>query len=381
LNVPFLDLTRIHGPLKSDIEGALRSVMESGQFILGDEVTALEESLAMLFGVPHAIAVASGTDALYLALAALDVGDGDEVITTPFTFIATGTAILRAGARPVFADIDGATFNLDPVKAEGVATDRTRAILPVDLYGACAPWEEFESLAASRGIALVEDAAQSIGASRNGRMAGSFGDAAAFSFYPTKNLGGMGDGGLVTTRSEDLARRVRLLRAHGDAGGYEHMLVGINSRMDAFQAAVLRVKLRRLEEWNRERRTIASAYTSRLAGIPGAGQLSNGAAIQTPYPGEATHQPVWHQYVIRCRDRDLLAAFLRQRGIGCGVYYPVPLHMQPCFAALGVAEGALPEAERACREVLALPVYPGLREEEIEAVCEAIASFTGSVGR
>ncbi len=377
MSIPFLDLSHQHVPLRAEIESALRRVLDSGQFILGEETRRLEVELAERCGGVHAVAVASGTDGLFLALAALGVGPGDEVVTTPFTFIATGTAIVRAGARPVFADVDRTTCNLDPERAAAAITPRTRAILPVDLYGLCADWESFESLAKEKGLRLVEDAAQSIGASRGGRRAGSFGDAASFSFYPTKNLGGMGDGGLVTTGDADLASKIRLLRAHGDTGGYQHSVIGLNSRLDAFQAAVLRVKLTRLDDWSARRRRTAALYSELLGGIFG-GDGSPLRLPPRPGPGEV---PAWHQYVIRAERRDDLAAFLKGKEIGCAIYYPVPLHHQPCFREIGLGEGDLPEAERACREVLALPIYPGLGEEQVREVCEGIASFYGARGR
>ncbi len=377
MRIPFLDLSHQHAPLRAEIEGALRRVLDSGQFILGEETRRLEEELAARCNGVHAVAVASGTDGLFLALAALGVGPGHEVVTTPFTFIATGTAIVRTGARPVFADVDRETFNLDPERAAAAITPRTRAILPVDLYGLCADWGRFESLARERGLRLVEDAAQSIGASHRGRPAGSFGDAASFSFYPTKNLGGMGDGGLVTTRDADLASKIRLLRAHGDTGGYQHAVIGLNSRLDAFQAAVLRVKLTRLDDWSARRRHTAALYSEILDGIFGGG----GSPVRCPRRPAPGEEPAWHQYVIRAERRDDLAAFLKGREIGCAIYYPVPLHLQPCFRGLEVRAGDLPEAESACREVLALPIYPGLEDEQVHEVCEGIASFYGVRGR
>jgi len=375
MNVPFLDLTRQHVPLRAELDAALGKVLDSGQFILGPETERLEQEIAARCGAGFGVAVASGTDAILLALLALGVGHGDEVVTTPFTFMATGGAIARSGARPVFADIDPATFNLDPARAEGAITPRTKALLPVDLYGLCADWERFEAIAAARGLALVEDAAQAIGAARGGRSAGSFGDAAAFSFYPTKNLGGMGDGGLVTTRRKEVADRIRLLRAHGDTGGYDHREIGMNSRLDAFQAAVLRVKLSKLDAWNAERRRIAAAYSRRLSEIfPASGD----APILPPPAPESGVVPIFHQYVVRARRRADLMAHLRGRGIGCAVYYPKPLHLQSCFREHGWKMGSFPEAERASEEALALPIYPGLRDEEVEAVCSAIASFHGA---
>jgi len=380
MSVPFLDLNRQHGPLRREIEAALGRVLDSGQYILGSETTSLERTIAGRCGVPHAVAVASGTDAILLALVALGAGPGTEVVTTPFTFMATGGAVARTGARPVFADIDPATYNLDPDLAEAAMTPRTRALLPVDLYGLCADWARFESLAASRGVALVEDAAQSIGARLGDRAAGAFGDAAAFSFYPTKNLGGMGDGGLVTTRRADVADRIRLLRAHGDAGGYDHREVGMNSRLDAFQAAVLLVKAERLDAWNDERRRIAARYTGRLLDLfpAGAGSASRGrlpAPISPPSPAPAESLPIFHQYVVRAERRPDLIAHLRSKSIGSAVYYPTPLHLQPCFRELGYRAGSFPESERAASETLALPIYPGLTEAEQDEVCEAMSSF------
>lgn len=373
MNVPFLDLSRHHEPLKEAIASSLREVLDSGQFILGPETEKLESEMAALCGAAHAIAVGSGSDALLLALLALGVGPGDEVITTPFTFIATATAVTRAGARPVFADIDPQDFTLDPAAAEAAVRPSTRAIMPVDLYGRCAAWGSFEAIGARLGVSLVEDAAQSIGAERDGRRAGAFGDAAGFSFYPTKNLGGMGDGGMVTTMSSEAARRVRLLRNHGDAGGYRHLEAGMNSRLDAFQAAVLRVKLRSLRAWNAERSRLAERYGGLLRqALPG---LEGGDG---PLRLPAAEHSVFHLYVVRARERDALAEHLRGRGIGCGVYYPVPLHLQACFSHLGYKKGAFPEAERAAEEVLALPLFPGLREAEQEEVCSAVAAFYGA---
>ncbi|MBI3447980.1 MAG: DegT/DnrJ/EryC1/StrS family aminotransferase [Acidobacteria bacterium] len=380
MSVPFLDLTRQHGPLRGEIDAALSRVLDSGQYILGPETAALERALAERCGVPHAIAVASGTDAILLALVALGAGPGAEVVTTPFTFMATGGAVARTGARPVFADIDPETYNLDPALAEAAVTPRTRALLPVDLYGLCADWARFEGLAAARGVALVEDAAQSMGARCDGRPAGAFGDAAAFSFYPTKNLGGMGDGGLVTTRRADVAERIRLLRAHGDAGGYDHREVGMNSRLDAFQAAVLLVKASRLDAWNDERRRIAARYTRRLLdlfpGGEGVGRRGGRAGpIVPPTPAPAGSLPIFHQYVVRAERRAELMTHLRSKSIGCAVYYPTPLHLQPCFRDLGYRKGSFPESERAAAEALALPIFPGLTEAEQDEVCGAIDGF------
>ncbi len=375
MRVPFIDLQRAHRAVRDEIEAALRRVLDSGQFVLGAETERLEKEIAALCGVPHAVAVASGTDGLFLGLQGLGVGPGDEVITTPFSFISTATSILRTGARPAFADIDPASFNLDPGSAEEAITARTRAILPVDLYGLCADWDRFEAIAASRGLRLVEDAAQAIGARRGERAAGAFGDAASFSFYPTKNLGGMGDGGMVTTRDADLAAKIRLLRAHGDAGGYRHVLVGVNSRLDGFQAAVLRTKLSRLADWTEARRRLAEAYTGRLTEAFGAARPPERPSAELPIVTPSGPGHVYHLYVIRAHRRDELAAALRSQGIGCAIHYATPLHLQPCFRDLGYRAGAAPEAERAAAQVLALPLFPGLRDEEQERVCDALVSF------
>jgi dTDP-4-amino-4,6-dideoxygalactose transaminase len=375
VRVPFIDLQRAHRALRTEIEAALGRVLDSGQFVLGAETEQLEAEIAAICGVPHAVAVASGTDGLFLGLQGLGVGPGDEVITTPFSFISTATSILRTGARPVFADIDPASFNLDPGSAEEAITSRTRAVLPVDLYGLCADWERFEEVAASRGLALVEDAAQAIGGRRGDRTAGAFGEAASLSFYPTKNLGGMGDGGMVTTRNADLAAKIRLLRAHGDAGGYRHVLVGINSRLDGFQAAVLRTKLARLAEWTEERRRLADRYTRRLTETFGTARPEEGPTAESPIVTPCGPGHVYHLYVIRAHRRDDLAAALRRQGIGCAIHYAKPVHLQPCFADLGYRAGATPEAERAAAQVLALPLFPGLSDDEQEQVCDALVSF------
>lgn len=371
MEVPFIDLRVQYRDLYREIEAELREVFASAHFVMGPRVRALEEALCRYLGVRHAIGVASGSDALLLALMALGVGEGDEVITTPFTFFSTASAVVRLGARPVFVDIDPHTFNMDPARIPEALTPRTRAILPVHLFGLCAPIGEILALARGRGIAVVEDAAQALGAEvvLDGRKwkAGSMGDLGCFSFYPTKNLGGAGDGGMVVTKDDALAEKVRLLRVHGAKDKYVHELLGINSRLDEIQAAVLLVKLPYLDRWNEERRRKAIYYGELLEA---AGARSYG--IRWP---EVPEGHIFHQYVIRAPRRDALRAYLAEAGVGTEVYYPLPLHLQPSLSFLGYGPGAFPEAERAAKEVLALPIYPELTPEAQEYVVEKVVEF------
>jgi dTDP-4-amino-4,6-dideoxygalactose transaminase len=388
-----LDFSRQFGPLRQEVLDAIAQVCDSQIFIHGPRVAAFETAAAAACDASFAIGCASGTDALWLALAAAGIGDSasstragtaqDAVITTPFTFFATATAILRAGARPIFADIDPDTFNLSPGSVAEVlrspAGRNVRAVLPVHLYGQCADWDAFAALAHSRpGIILLEDAAQAFGAAwtspgQPSRRAGSLGTAATFSFYPTKNLSAMGDAGLVTTSDPRLDARARSLRTHGMTRRYYHDEVGWNSRLDAIQAAILEVKLRYLPDWNRQRRDRAARYDElfRAAGLTAA-STSEGIVLPFTDP-RATH--VFHQYVIRAPRRDDLRAHLAARGIGSEIYYPVPLHLQAAFKDLGCKPGDFPHAERAAAEVLALPIYPELRDDEQQAVVEAIRAF------
>ncbi len=367
--IPLLDLRAQYESIRSEVESAVLAVFESQQFILGPDVAALESEIAAHCGVRFAIGCGSGTDALLLALRALDIGPGDEVLTTPFTFFATAGAIANVGARPVFADIDPATFNIDPAQARAVLDShpRIKALLPVHLYGLCADMDPLLELARERGIPVIEDAAQAIGAEYRGRRAGSMGAVGCFSFFPTKNLGGAGEGGILTTSDEALAGRLRALRVHGSRVRYFHDEVGTNSRLDTLQAAVLRVKLRHLDAWTARRIGLAALYRETL------GRL--GAPVVPPPlpPYPACH--VYHQFVIRAPQRDRLREHLAAAGIGSEIYYPLPLHLQKCFASLGYAEGDFPESERAAREVLALPIYPELGPEGVLAVCDAIHSF------
>lgn len=378
MEVPMLDLSRQYASLRRDILAAVTRVCDSQHYILGEEVKAFEREFAGMCDTRHAAGCASGTDALWLALAAADIASGDEVITTAFSFFATASCIVRAGARPVFVDIDPETLNLDPNKVEhklkGHST-RMRALLPVHLYGQCADMTSFTRLGATYKLIVVEDAAQAVGATWEGKKAGSMGAAATFSFYPTKNLSAFGDAGAVTTDDEALADRIISLRDHGSRKRYYHEEIGANSRLDAIQAAVLRVKMPHLLQWNSDRRERAGVYDRLFAG---SGLLKTGAASSAPVTllktrPEAEH--IYHQYVVRVKRRDQLKAFLSDRGIGTQIYYPVPLHLQKCFAYLGYAPGDLPETEAAAAEVLALPMFAELREEEQQHVVEAIAEF------
>ena len=355
--IPFIDLRPQNDALRGEIEAALGRVLDSGVYALGPEVAAFEEEFAASCEVAFAVAVNSGTAALQLALLAAGVGPGDEVVTTPFTFIATACAIRYVGANPVFADIDFATRNLDPEAVAKALTPRTRALIPVHLYGQVADMDPLRALCERRGIALIEDAAQAHGARYRGAPAGSLGALGCFSFYPTKNLGALGEGGLVTTRDAKLADQLRLLRDWGGREKYQHDMVAYNARMDAFQGAVLRVKLRHLEAWNEQRRALAARYAEWLPKI--------GLEAPAEQPG-CRH--VWHVYAVRVPERERVAAALREQGIGTALVYPRPLHLQPAFADLGLGVGSFPNAERAARELLGLPMYPGLAADAPQRV-------------
>lgn len=368
MNVPLLDLQAQYETLREEMQAAVLKVLESQQFILGAEVEKLEEELAAYSRVRHAIGCANGSDALLLALMAVGVGAGDEVITTPYTFFATVSAITRLGARPVFVDINPQTYNIEAEKIEAAITGRTRAIIPVHLYGQCAEMSAIKEIASRRGLHLIEDAAQAIGADDGEMRAGGIGAIGCFSFYPSKNLGAAGDAGMLTTNDDGLAERLRLLRVHGGERRYYHRLIGINSRLDALQAAILRVKLPRLDEWSDARAARAALYDRLFAD---AGLLEE---VTPPFVREGVRH-IYHQYVIRAAGRDELFAHLKEQGIGTDIYYPVPLHLQECFAYLGHAAGDFPQAERAARETLALPVYPELRAEEQQYVVDVIRGF------
>lgn len=370
--VPLFDGKRQYEALRGEIDACVARVLASGQYILGSDCQELERALADYCQASHAIACASGSDALLLALMAYDVGPGDEVILPSFTFFATASAVARLGAKPVFVDLDENTWCLDPDLVARAVTRATKAILPVHLYGQCAEMEPLAKIASTHGLALIEDAAQAIGAEYQGRRAGSLGDIGCFSFYPTKNLGACGDAGLLTTNRADLADKLLLLRAHGMRPRYYHQLLGINSRLDALQAAILNVKLRYLDGWTERRQTLARQYTRMF--------LECGLDQMLSLPVEAQQRRhVWNQYVVRVPldQRDALREHLAQERIGSEIYYPVPLHQQACFAHLGLGEKSLPKTEQAAREVLALPIYPELTDVEQQQVVAAMAGFFG----
>jgi dTDP-4-amino-4,6-dideoxygalactose transaminase len=390
-SVPLLDLQRQYEQVRAEVLAAVGRVCASQQYILGAEVEAFERELADFCGARDAVGCASGTDALWLALVAAGVQPGDQVLTTPFSFFASASAVVRAGGRPVFADIDPRTFNLDPAQVGSflcsARRDRLRALLPVHLYGQCADMDSLQQLSDEFQLCLIEDAAQAIGAYITGarigdqpgkvRRAGSMGVSAAFSFYPTKNLSAYGEAGMVTTKSPEMAAHIRRLRNHGGARRYVHEEMGWNSRLDAIQAAILRVKLKYIEGWNEARRRCAARFDELFAaaGLASRGERpENTAPIQVPFTAANAH-PVFHQYVVRAYRRDELREFLSARKIGTEIYYPVPLHLQPCFIYLGYREGDFPEAERAAKEVLALPMFPELTEDEQRWVVKSIADF------
>ncbi len=370
--LPTLDLKRNYDRVRNEIREAVDKVLESQHFILGPEVKAFEAEVASTLGVPLAVGCASGTDALILSLMALNVGPGDEVITTPYSFFATASCITRVGARPVFADIDPDTYNFKVDHVLEKISTKTRAVIPVHLFGQMVPLETLAPELRSRGIALVEDTAQAFGASRHvgGEIqhAGGVGDVGCISFFPTKNLGAYGDGGMITSTREDLAMSLKSLRVHGSTETYFHETVGINSRLDEIQAAILRVRLRHLQEWNEERRQAAARYALlfREAGLM--------ERVRPPVeaPGN-TH--IYHQYVIRCERREALQAHLESEGISSRVYYPLCLHLQPCFSNLGYREGDFPEAEALSRDCLALPIFPELKAEEQEWLVSSMEAF------
>jgi dTDP-4-amino-4,6-dideoxygalactose transaminase len=367
--VPLLDLSRQWASLEKEVLAEVRAVFRESDFILGGRVDALEKEIAAYCRTPHAVACASGTDAILLVLRGLGIGSGDEVVTTPFTFFATAGAVWNAGARPVFADIDAGTFNLDPAAAAAATTARTKAVMPVHLFGRCADMAAILELASKRRIAVIEDMAQAVGAEFRGLRAGSMGDAGTLSFYPSKNLGGAGDGGMVVTPWKSLDGKLRMARNHGQAQRYEHEFVGTNSRLDGLQAAVLRAKLKRLDAWSAARASHAARYDALLKGLSG---------VKTPPPVPAKEgRHVYNQYTLRCANRDALREHLAKNGVGTAVYYPIPLHLQRCFASLGGRKGQFPRAEKAAAEALSIPVFPELTEGEQAHVAEKIREFYG----
>ncbi|HET6762273.1 MAG TPA: DegT/DnrJ/EryC1/StrS family aminotransferase, partial [Longimicrobiaceae bacterium] len=378
MNVPLLDLTRQHATIAGEIADALRPVIEEQRFILGPGVERLERQVEQYLKVPHAIGCASGTDAILLAVRAFGVDHGGErvdVVTSPFTFFATAGAVHNAGGRTVFADIEPDTYNLDPAAAEAAITPRTAIVMPVHLFGQMADMPAFRAMGDRHGVAIIEDAAQAIGARQQGAdgewiTTGTLGDACTFSFFPTKNLGGFGDGGMIVTGDEAVSERLLKLRVHGGRQMYHHEEVGFNSRLDALQAAVLSAKLPHLKSWSDRRREHAAFYDEALAGVD---------AVVTPVVPEGS-ETIYNQYTLRIRDgqRDALAAHLREKGVGSSIYYPVPLHLQECFAYLGYKEGQFPESERAAKEVISIPVFPELTTSEREYVAATIRAFFGA---
>jgi dTDP-4-amino-4,6-dideoxygalactose transaminase len=367
--VPLLDMRALHQPIRDEVLAAVTRVIDSNAFIMGEDVKQLEKSIAAYSHVPYAIGCASGSDALLLAMMAVGVGHGDAVLTTPFTFFATGGSIVRAGATPVFVDIDPATYNMDPHGLEEAIrrTPRAKAIMPVHLYGGCADMDPILEIARARGCFVIEDGAQSIGAEYKGRSAQSIGDIGCISFFPSKNLGGFGDGGMVLTQDEGHARKLAALRVHGAPKKYFHEWVGINSRLDSLQAAVLRVKLQYLDGETAGRQKHADRYRENLAGagLP--------IVLSQPAPYQTRH--VYNQFVIRAPKRDQLKAHLQENGVGSEIYYPLSLHQQVCFRELGYREGDFPESEKAAREVLALPVHSAMADQDVDYVCQQIRAF------
>jgi dTDP-4-amino-4,6-dideoxygalactose transaminase len=367
--IPIASAAAQYATIKGEMDAAVHRVLESGWFILGDEVRAFEQEFAAYCGTAYAVGVGNGTDALMLALRALDIGLGDEVITVAMTAAFGAFAITMAGATPVFVDIEPTTANMDPILLEAAITLRTKAIMPVHLYGQAADLGAIMAIAERHGIPVVEDAAQAHGARYDGKRVGSIGTIAGFSFYPSKNLGAAGDGGAVTTNDPALAERVAMLRNGGQRGKYEHLIQGVNSRLDEMQAAVLRVKLAHLDDWNAARRRHAHRYDELLAG--------SGVELPEERRGAAPEGHVWHLYAVRHPRRDALAAYLKERGIGTGVHYPTALHMQPAFASLGLGPGAFPVSERQAREELSLPLYPEMTADDVAYVADAVRAFEG----
>ena len=368
MNVPFLDLKPQYAEIREEVMSAVHSVFEDQAFILGVNVSTLEESLAKYLGCAHAIGVASGSDALLLSLMAMDVQSGDEVITVPFTFFSTAGVISRLHAKPVFVDIRPDTFNIDPSKIEEQITPRTKAIIPVHLFGQCAEVEHLVAQTVGKGIGIIEDGCQALGAERQGKKAGALADLGCFSFFPSKNLGGIGDGGLITTQNQNFRDQLAALRVHGGFSDYHHDHIGMNSRLDALQAAVLKVKLPYLETWNAQRRVNAKKYESLF---DEAGLLDR---VILPWI-DPENEHVFNQYTIRAQKRDELLEFLKEKGIGHKVYYPVPLHLQECYSDLGYQKGDFPVSEQMAEEVLSLPIYPELTTEQLVAVVETIKKF------
>ncbi len=363
MNVPLFTLNRQHEEIMDELMKATEEVIKSGKFILGPWVAEFEEKVADYLGVKYAVGVGNGTDALSIALSAIDIKPGDEVITTPFTFIATAETIAMLGAKPVFVDIDPETFNINPDLIKEAITEKTKAIIPVHLYGQAAEMDKIMEIAKKHNLYVIEDTAQGIGATYGGKKLGTIGDIGTFSFFPTKNLGALGDGGLVVTNNEEIYKKAKALRVHGSSVKYHHEYLGYNSRLDSLQAAYLLVKLPHTDRWNEKRRENAAFYNENLKDV-----------VQVPVEREGNYH-IYHQYTIRTDKRDELKAFLSENGIGVGIHYPIPLHLQPAFRYLGYKEDDLPESEKASKEVLSLPIFPELTDEEKAYVVEKIREF------
>lgn len=364
--IPLLDLKAQYKTIEDEVKKAIDEICQSSQFILGPFVKKFEEEVAEYCGVNHAIGVASGTDALTLSLEAIGVNPGDEIITSPYTFFATAGVISRLKATPVFVDIDSKTYNINPDLIEERITGKTKAIIPVHLYGQCAEMDKIMEIAQKYNLRVIEDAAQAIGAKYKGKDAGTIGDVGCFSFFPSKNLGGFGDGGMIVTNNEELAEKIRILRVHGSKSKYFHSMVGYNSRLDALQAAILSVKLRYLSSWTKKRQEHAELYN----------QLFENAEVLTPFV-EKYNYHIYNQYTIRVNNRDKLREHLKEKEIGTEIYYPLPLHLQECYRHLGYQEGDLPESEKAAKETLSLPVYPELRKEQQKEIVWHIKEYLG----
>lgn len=362
--IPFVNLKAQYVTIQDEVKAAIDQVLESQQFILGSRVKELEEKIAAYCRVSDAIGVASGTDALLLSYMAAGIAPNDEVITTPYTFFSTAGSISRLGAKPVFVDIDPRTYNINPKLIEAKMTKRTKAIVAVDLFGQTADMDEIVNIAKKHKLFVIEDAAQAFGASYQGKPAGSMGDLGTLSFFPTKNLGGFGDGGMVLTNNKDFAEKIRILRVHGSRTKYHHEILGVGSRLDAIQAAVLLVKMTYIDRWNKKRQANAGAYNALLKGLP----------LEIPFVQES-NVPVYHQYVVRTKARDPLREFLAKKDIQTEIHYPLPLHLQECYNTLGYKKGSLPEAEKASQETLALPIYPEIKASELEEVAGQIKEF------
>lgn len=366
--IPLLDLKAQHKTIREQVIAEVTRVVDAQRFILGEDVSRFEAQIAAYCQTPFAVGCASGSDALILALMALEIGPGDEVLTTPYTFFATAGAISRSGAKPVFVDVEEDTFNLNAALLEEAlaAHPKVRAIMPVHLFGACADMDPILKIASARGIAVIEDAAQAIGSEYKGRRAGSMGELGCFSFFPSKNLGGYGDGGIVTTKDEALAKKLTAIRVHGRTGKYFHQWIGVNSRLDALQAALLAVKFQHLDGWTAGRQKNADRYRSGLAGIE---------QVVAPVARDYQTRHVYNQFSIRCARRNDLQGYLKEKGVGSEVYYPLPLHLQPCYADLGYSKGAFPVSEKLAEESLALPIHSELAADDIDYICDVIRGF------